>query len=105
MWNSRSSDCGTVEHLMVEQWIISCRNSGRYDVRTVEQRWWNSGRYKVRAEEQRWWNSGTSDGGTVEHLMVEQRNRGGETVEHRWWNIRTPDGGTVEHLMVEQWNI
>ena len=24
--------------------------------------------------EQRWWNSGQSDGGTVEHLMVEQRN-------------------------------
>ena len=73
--------------------------------------------------EQRWWNSGTSDGGrvehtveqsnrggkqlnidggTLEHLMVEQCNRGGETVEHRWWNIRTPDGGTVEHLMVER---
>ena len=42
------------------------------------------------------------DGGTLEHLMVEQCNRGGETVEHRWWNIRTPDGGTVEHLMVER---
>ena len=57
MWNSRSSDCGTVEHLMVEQWIIS---------------WWNSGRYDVRTVEQRWWNSGTSYGGTVEPLMVEQ---------------------------------
>ena len=21
-----------------------------------------------------------------------------------WWKSRTPDGGTVEHLMVEQWN-
>ena len=36
--------------------------------------------------------------------MVEQRNRGGETLEHRGWNITTPDGGTVKHLMVEQWN-
>ena len=26
------------------------------------------------------WNR---DGGTVEYLMVEQRSRGGETVEHR----------------------
>ena len=35
------------------------------------------------------WNSRTSDGGAVEHPMVEQWNR---------------YGGTVEHLMVEQWN-
>ena len=55
--------------------------------------------------EKRWWNSGTSEGGLVEHLMVEQRNRGGETVEHRWWSIRTPNGGTVEHVMVERRNI
>ena len=40
------------------------------------------------------WNSRTCDGGTVEHLMVEQwTNHGG-----------TSDGGTVEHLMVEQCN-
>ena len=55
--------------------------------------------------EQRWWNSGTSEGGLVEHLMVQQRNRGGETVEHRRWSIRTPNGGTVEHVMVERRNI
>ena len=55
--------------------------------------------------EQRWENSGTSDGGTVEHVMVEQWNRDGGTVEHRWWNSGTSDGGTVDHLMVEQWNI
>ena len=34
--------------------------------------------------------------------MVEQRDRSGERVEDRWWNIRTPNGGTVEHLMVEE---
>ena len=38
-------------------------------------------------------------------MMMEQRNRGGETVEHSWSNITTRDGGTVEHLMVERWNI
>ena len=37
------------------------------------------------------------DGGTVEHLMVEQWNI-------LWLNSGTSDGGTVEHLMVEQWN-
>ena len=42
------------------------------------------------------------DGGTVKHLMVEQRNRSSERVEHRWWNIRTPNGGTVEHPIVEE---
>ena len=41
------------------------------------------------------WNSGTSAGGTAEHLMVEQWNREGRTVEHH-------EGGTVEQLMVEQ---
>ena len=56
IWNSRSSDGGRVEHLMVEQWIIW---------------WWNIGRYEVRAVEQRWWNSGTSAGGTVEHMCDE----------------------------------
>ena len=35
----------------------------------------------------RWWNSRTSDGGTVDQLMVEQ------------WSA---EGGTIEHLMVEQ---
>ena len=49
-----------------------------------------------------YWNRRTSDGGTVEHLMLEQRNRSGETLEHRGWNIKTPDGGTVKHLMVER---
>ena len=51
---------------MVEKWHIS---------------WWNSGRYDVRTVKQRRWNSDTFDGGTVEHLMVEQRNRSGERVE------------------------
>ena len=27
-----------------------------------------------------WWNSGTSDGGTVEAIMLEQWNRDGGTV-------------------------
>ena len=35
------------------------------------------------------------DGGTVEHLIVEQWNI-------CRWNRRTSDGGTVEHLMLEQ---
>ena len=83
-WNRQ---CGTVDHLMVEQGNIS---------------WWSSGRYDVRTVKQRWWNSDTFDGGTVEHLMVEQRNRSGERVEQRWWNIRTPNGGTLEHLMVKE---
>ena len=52
--------------------------------------------------EYRVWNIRTPDGGTVEPLMLEQRNRGGETVGYRWWNIRTPDGGTVKNLMVER---
>ena len=33
---------------------------------------------------QKWWNSGASDGGTVEHLMVELSNRDGGSVEQRW---------------------
>ena len=37
--------------------------------------------------EQRWWNSRICDGGTIEHLMVEQ------------WNNHA---GTAEHLMVKQ---
>ena len=49
---------------MVEEWNRACR--------TVEQ-----------------WNSGTSDGGSVEHVMVEQWNI-------RWWNSRTSNDGTVE---------
>ena len=70
------------------------------------------------------WNR---DGGTLEHLMVEQWNiwwcnsriSDGGTVEQRWWNSKISDGEagdymmveqlnrdgrTVEHLMVEQWN-
>ena len=50
-WNSRTSDVGTVDHLMVKQW-----NSGTFNGGTVEQRWWNST---------------TSDGGTGEHLILE----------------------------------
>ena len=52
--------------------------------------------------EQRWWNSGTSDGGTAEHLTMEQWNNYDGTVEHlmvEWWNR---DGGTVKYLMVGQ---
>ena len=75
-----------------------------------------------------WWNSGTSDGATVEYLMVEQWNKDDGTVKYLmarqeiiwwwnswtemveqwniwWWNSGTSYGGTVEHLMVEQWNI
>ena len=39
-WSSRTSDGGTVEHLMVEQWNM----------------WW--------------WNSGTCGGGTVEQWNI-----------------------------------
>ena len=35
--------------------------------------------------EQKWWNNGTSDGGTVQHLIVELWNRHNETVELRRW--------------------
>ena len=53
----------------------------------------------------RWWNSGQSDGGTVEHLMVEEWNRDGGRVEQRRWKSGTSDCGTVEHLKyLEQWN-
>ena len=68
----------------------------------MEQRWWNSGLDNVEQQIIWYWNRRTSDGGTVEHLMLEQRNRSGETLEHRGWNIKTPDGGTVKHLMVER---
>ena len=54
--------------------------------------------------EQRWWNSRTCDGGTVEHVMVEQGNRNGGTVEQRWWNSGPAEGGTVDQLKVEQLN-
>ena len=64
------------------------------------------------------WNR---DGGTVEHLMVEQGIRNGATimvqqswwnsgpadggtVEQSWWNSGTSDGGIAEHV-VEEWNI
>ena len=50
------------------------------------------------------------DGGTIEHVMVEQwnirwwnsRTSDGGTVRQRWENSRTSDGATVEHLMVGQ---
>ena len=42
-------------------------------------------------------NSRTSDGGTVEHLMVQQWNISS-------WNIRTSNGANVEHLMMDQWD-
>ena len=42
-------------------------------------------------------NSRTSDGGIVEHLMVQQWNISS-------WNIRTSDGANVEHLMMDQWD-
>ena len=66
------------------------------------------------------WNSATFDNGTVEHVMVEQCNLGGGTVDLRWWKSersdygtveqswlekRTADGGKKKHLMVELWNI
>ena len=43
-----------------------------------------------------WWNSRTSHKGTVEHVMLEQWNRDGGTVQQRWWNSGPADGGTVE---------
>ena len=100
---SRSSDGGTVGHVMVEHWNIWWWNSRSSYGGTVEQRWFNT-----RTVEH--WNRG---GGTVKHLIVEQSNvwwwkSGTETVEQSnilWWNSWTSDGGTVEHLMVEQWNI
>ena len=55
-------------------------------------------------EEQRWWNSRTSNGGTMEQLMVKQWKE----MEEQW----NKDSGTVGHLMansgtevVEPWNI
>ena len=36
-----------------------------------------------------WWNSGTSDGGRGEHLMVEERKNDGGRVEQRSWNSGT----------------
>ena len=53
--------------------------------------------------EQRWCNSQTSDGGTVQHLMVESAISNGGTVEQMWWKSRTSNGGTMEQLMVKQW--
>ena len=46
--------------------------------------------------EQRWWNSGTCDGGTVEHLTMEQWNNHDGTVEHLMVEQCNRDGGTVE---------
>ena len=34
--------------------------------------------------------------------MMEKWNKHDGKVEQAWWNSRTSDGGTVEHLMVEQ---
>ena len=44
-----------------------------------------------------WWYSRTSNGGTVEQLIVEQWNRYGQTVEHMMVELK--------HLMVEKLNI
>ena len=87
--------------------------------------WWNSGTIIMEQWNMLWWNSWRSDGGTVEHLVVElwtkmgnsgtsdcwteeqscwnSRTSDGGTVEQSWWNSGTSNGGTVEHLMVEQW--
>ena len=67
-WNR---DCRTVEHLMVKLLNI------------------------------RWWNSRTSNGGTVEHPMVEEWNRDGGTLDHLIVQQWKRDGGTVERVMVE----
>ena len=48
----------------------------------------------------RWWNSRTSDGGTAEHLMVEQWNNHDGTVDYLMVEQWNRDGGTIEHLMV-----
>ena len=50
------------------------------------------------------WNR---NGGTIEHLIVEQscpnsRTSDGGTVKERLWNSRSSDAATVEHLMVKQ---
>ena len=47
----------------------------------MEQSWWKTGLFHVGIK--------ISDGWTVEHLMVEQRNI-------LWLNSGTSDGGTVE---------
>ena len=59
---------------------------------------------------QSWYNSRTSHGGTVEHVMVGQWNRDGETwydgnVGQSWWYSGTSNGKTVELLMEEECNI
>ena len=51
--------------------------------------------------EQRWWNSGTCDGGTAEHLTMEQWNNHDGTVEHLKVEPCNRDGGTVEQRL---WN-
>ena len=48
---------------------------------------WLNGGTEVLNSRTSWWNSTLSDGGTVEHLILEQ------------WNYH---GGTKQHLMVEQ---
>ena len=58
--NSRTSDGGTVRHLMVEQWNSGTSASGRAEHLMVEQ--WNRDGRTVEHHE----------GGTVEQLMVEQ---------------------------------
>ena len=45
-------------------------------------------------------NSRTSDGATVEHLMVEQWNKHDGTVDYLMVEQWNRDGGTIEHLMV-----
>ena len=83
-WNSGTSDGGTVEYLMVEQWNRDC---GTSDGETVEPLMVEH--LVVEQWIMLWWNSGTSDGGTGEHLMVEERKNDGGRVEQRSWNSGT----------------
>ena len=76
----------TVDHLIEEQ-LNNDGDSRLSDGGTVE-------RLIGGTVKQRWRTRGTSDGGTVEHLMVKHL-----MVEQ--WN---KDDGTVDYLMVEQWN-
>ena len=41
----------------------------------------------------------------MEHLMVEQSNRDGGSVEQGWWNTGKSGSGKVEYLMLEQQNM
>ena len=69
--NSRTSDGGTVEQLMVEQWNSGTVEQWNRDGGTVEQKCLNSGPFDGGTVEQSWRNGGKPNPETVEHVMVQ----------------------------------